>query len=114
MITSRSHKPWPTADPTTVLSAKPSIIACSLLAVTCAYGADELSCETAIGRPLAVDSPLRQIVLDNPETIQLALEAASAGTRLDIVEGSHLGEDVGRRLEEAFDPRGRDRAARSS
>jgi len=41
-----------------------------LLAATCAHGADELSCQTSLGRPLAVDSPLRQVVLDNPETIQ--------------------------------------------
>ena len=53
------------------MSAKPLILACSLLAVTCAHGADELSCQTSIGRPLAVDSPLRDIVLDNPQTIQL-------------------------------------------
>ncbi len=53
------------------MSAKSTLLACSLLAVTCAHGADELSCDTAIGRPLAVDSPLRTIVLDNPETIQL-------------------------------------------
>jgi len=53
------------------LSAKPLILACSLLALTPAFGADELSCQTSLGRPLAVDSPLRDVVLDNPETIQL-------------------------------------------
>ncbi len=53
------------------MSVKPILLACSLLAVSSAYGADELSCETSIGRPLAVDSPLRTVVLDNPDTIQL-------------------------------------------
>ncbi len=50
---------------------KPLIIACSLLALTHAHGADELSCGTSLGQPLAADSPLRRVVLDNPETIQL-------------------------------------------
>jgi LPS-assembly protein len=45
--------------------------ACLLLAATGAHAADEQSCRTAIGRPLAIDSPLRDVVLDNPETIQL-------------------------------------------
>ena len=71
MITSRSCKPRPKADATTQLSAKSLILTCSLLALTPAYGADELSCETSLGRALAVDSPLREIVLDNPDTIQL-------------------------------------------
>jgi len=53
------------------LSAKPLILACSLLAVTPAHGADEYSCGVSLGSPLAVDSPLRAIVLDDPETIQL-------------------------------------------
>ncbi len=53
------------------MSAKPTILACSLLAATSTYGADELSCETSLGRPIAVDSPLRTVVLDNPRTIQL-------------------------------------------
>jgi len=53
------------------LSAKPFILACSLLALTPAFGADESSCRTSLGRGLAVDSPLREIVLDNPDTIQL-------------------------------------------
>ena len=53
------------------MSAKSLILTCSLLALTPAYGADELSCETSLGRALAVDSPLREIVLDNPDTIQL-------------------------------------------
>jgi len=53
------------------LSAKPLILACTLLAVTHAYGEDELSCGISLGRPMAIDSPLRTIVLDDPETIQL-------------------------------------------
>ena len=53
------------------MSAKSLILTCSLLALTPAFGADELSCETSLGRALAVDSPLREIVLDNPDTIQL-------------------------------------------
>ncbi len=53
------------------MSAKPLILACSLLAVTHAYGEGELSCGVSLGRPMAVDSPLRDIVLDDPETIQL-------------------------------------------
>ena len=53
------------------MSAKPLILACSLLAVTHAHGEDELSCAISLGRPLAIDSPLRDVVLDDPETIQL-------------------------------------------
>jgi LPS-assembly protein len=53
------------------LSARPLILACSLLAATAALAAEDLSCQTTLGRPLAVDSPLRDIILDNPETIQL-------------------------------------------
>jgi LPS-assembly protein len=53
------------------LSAKPLILACSLLAVTHAHGEGELSCGVSLGGPLAVDSPLRAVVLDDPETIQL-------------------------------------------
>ncbi len=71
MITSCFYKPRPKADATTQLSAKSLILTCSLLALTPASGADELSCETSLGRALAVDSPLREIVLDNPDTIQL-------------------------------------------
>ena len=43
-----------------------------MLAATAALAEEELSCQTSLGtgRPLAVDSPLRDIVLDNPETIQ--------------------------------------------
>ncbi len=41
-----------------------------MLAATCAHAADELSCETSLGRPLAIDSPLREVVLDDPETLQ--------------------------------------------
>ena len=88
MITSRSRKPRPTADPTNALSAKPSILACYLLAATCAHGADELSCSTSIGRPLAVDSPLREIVLDNSDTIQLEAGQFEA----------QVGEDVSARM----------------
>jgi LPS-assembly protein len=71
LITSCFCKPRPKADATTQLSAKSLILTCSLLALTPAFGADELSCETSLGRALAVDSPLREIVLDNPDTIQL-------------------------------------------
>jgi LPS-assembly protein len=53
------------------LSAKPLILACTLLVVTHAHGEDELSCGVSLGRPLAIDSPLRAVVLDDPETIQL-------------------------------------------
>jgi LPS-assembly protein len=42
-----------------------------LLAVTHAHGEGELSCGVSLGGPLAVDSPLRAVVLDDPETIQL-------------------------------------------
>ena len=66
------------ADSTTVLSAKPLILACALLAATCTHADDELSCQTSLGRPLAIDSPLRDVVLDNPETIQLEAGAMEA------------------------------------
>ena len=69
---------WPTADPNTALSAKPLILACTLLAATQAYGADELSCQTSIGRPLDVDSTWREGVLPNPLTIQLETGAFEA------------------------------------
>ena len=42
-----------------------------MLAATLAHGADELSCGTALGQPLAADSPLRTVTLADPETIQL-------------------------------------------
>jgi LPS-assembly protein len=60
------------------LSAKSLILACTLLAATCAYADEELSCQTSLGRPVAVDSPLRDIVLDNPDTIQLEAGAIEA------------------------------------
>ena len=69
MITSRYYKPRPTADPITVLSAKPLIFACTLLAVTHAHGADELSCQTSIGGPVIDDTALRTVISENPETI---------------------------------------------
>ena len=73
MITSRYNKPWPTANPNTVLSAKPIIFACFLLAVTHAHGADELSCQTSIGEPISVDSSFSTIIADDPETILFEL-----------------------------------------
>jgi LPS-assembly protein len=57
---------------------KPTIFACAFLVATGAQAAEELSCETSLGRPLAVDSPLREIVLDNPYTIQLEAGAIEA------------------------------------
>jgi len=75
LITSRYYKPWPTADPNTVLSAKPLIFACTLLAVTHAHAADELSCQTSIGKPLSVESPFSTVITDNPETILFELGA---------------------------------------
>jgi LPS-assembly protein len=42
-----------------------------LLVVTHAHGEEELSCGVSLGSPLAVDSPLRSNVLDDPKTIQL-------------------------------------------
>ena len=53
------------------MSAKPLFLACSLLAAVSALAEEDLSCQTGLGRPLAIDSPLREIVLDNPQTIQL-------------------------------------------
>lgn len=73
MITSRYHKPRPTADPNTVLSAKPLIFACTLLAVTHAHGADELSCQRTLDRSLSADSPFGTVITDNPETILFEL-----------------------------------------
>ncbi len=66
------------ADPKTVLSAKSLILACTLLAVTQAQAADELVCETSIGRPLDVNSSWREGVLPNPLTIQLETGAIDA------------------------------------
>jgi LPS-assembly protein len=60
------------------VSAKSLIPACLLLTATFAHAADELSCQTSLGRPLAVDSPLREVVLENPETIQLEAGAIEA------------------------------------
>ena len=53
------------------MSPKPLIPCCFLLAATAAFADEDLSCQTTLGRELAVDSPLREIVVDNPETIQL-------------------------------------------
>jgi LPS-assembly protein len=53
------------------LSPKPFLTCCFLLAATAAFGDEDPSCQTTLGRELAVDSPLREIVVDNPETIQL-------------------------------------------
>ncbi len=58
--------------------AKSLIPACLLLATTCAQADEALSCQTSLGRPLAVDSPLREVVLENPETIQLEAGAFEA------------------------------------
>ena len=60
------------------MSAKTLIPACLLLAIACAQASEDLSCQTTLGRPLAVDSPLREVVLDNPETIQLEAGALEA------------------------------------
>ena len=73
MITSRYYKPRPTADPNSVLSAKPLIFACTLLATTYAHSADELSCQTSISKPLSADSRFGTIITDNPETILFEL-----------------------------------------
>lgn len=43
-----------------------------------AQGADELSCQTTLGRPLVVDSAWREGVLPNPRTIQLEAGAFEA------------------------------------
>ncbi|MCG8371436.1 MAG: LPS-assembly protein LptD, partial [Proteobacteria bacterium] len=53
------------------MSAKSLIPACSLLAVTCVHGADELSCRTSIGESIATDSVLRDVAPENPGTIRL-------------------------------------------
>ena len=53
------------------MSPKPLITCCFLLVATAAFGDEDPSCQTTLGRELAVDSPLREIVVDNPETIQL-------------------------------------------
>jgi LPS-assembly protein len=60
------------------LSSKPLILTCSLLAVTCAQAADELSCQTALDPQLAEESLLPATVLDNPKTIQLEAGAFEA------------------------------------
>lgn len=62
------------------MSAKPLLLACFLLATSGALAADELSCATGIGRPIAVDSTWREIVLDNPDTIMF--EAGSFEAQL--------------------------------
>ena len=69
MITFVYYEPRPRADPTTVLFAKPLTVACTLLAVTHAYGADELSCRTSLGGPVGADTRLRTVIADNPNTI---------------------------------------------
>ena len=61
----------PKRDPVTELSAKPLILACCLLAVTCSHGADRLACETSIGEPLALDPSLSRVPLENTDTIVL-------------------------------------------
>lgn len=53
------------------MSPRPLILSCSLLVATAAHADADPSCTTTLGRELAADSPLREIVSDNPETIQL-------------------------------------------
>ena len=57
---------------------KRPISVCLLLTAACSQAADNLSCETTLGRAVAVDSPLNEIVLDNPETIQFEAGAFEA------------------------------------
>jgi len=59
----------PLRDRTSKLSAKPPILACCLLAVTCAHGSDRLACETSIGESLALDPTLSRVPLDDPDSI---------------------------------------------
>ena len=75
------------------MSARPLILACSLLAATAALAEEDLSCQTTLGRPLAVDSPLREIVLGSPETIQLEagrLEAQVGDEPTAVMSGGVL------------------------
>ena len=60
------------------MSAKPLILASALLAMAQAQAADELSCQTTLGRPLVVDSTWREGVLPDPRTIQLEAGAFEA------------------------------------
>jgi len=53
------------------LSAKPLVLACSLLAVVQAHADDPLSCGTSLGERLAADSPFSESQLDDPQTIML-------------------------------------------
>ncbi|MEJ2255727.1 MAG: LPS assembly protein LptD [Woeseiaceae bacterium] len=62
------------------MSLKRQICACLVLTATCSQAVGDLACETSIGRPVAVDSPLNEIVLDNPDTIQF--EAGSFEAQL--------------------------------
>jgi LPS-assembly protein len=60
------------------LSPKSLIPCCFLLAAAAALADEDLSCQTTLGRELAVDSPLREIGVDNPETIQLEVGTLEA------------------------------------
>ena len=62
------------------MSAKPVILACSLLAVAQAQADDPLSCGTSLGERLAEDSRLIDGALDNPDTV--VLEAGSVEAQL--------------------------------
>jgi LPS-assembly protein len=53
------------------VSSKYLIAACSLLAVTNAYGVDPLACKTSLAEPLVTDRLSTARVLDNPDIIQL-------------------------------------------
>ncbi len=67
-------------DPTTQLSAKPAILACSLLAVANAQADDPLNCGTSLGERLAREHQLSSELVDNPDTV--ILEAGSIEAQL--------------------------------
>jgi len=71
VLTSRPFLLRPVPDPTIELSAKPLILACCLLAVTDAHGADPMACETSLREPLIADPALSGISVGSPETIVL-------------------------------------------
>ena len=84
--------------------------ACLLLAVTNAYGADPLACETSLANPLAFDSLLATGILDDPNIIQLETSELEAqlrdGPRATMTGGVLLrrGNKAARAESARFDP----------
>ena len=72
------------------MSARITILACSLLAASAVHAADPLACSTGLDAPVADTSKLPFVPLDDPRTVQLeagAFEAQLGGRPRAIMQG---------------------------